>query len=157
MASREPGAIKAVLLGLIIAVCTAPSFAQKVGLGKKARKPLELATVQGCWKLVRDTVHPAGPGKWLRVPGSWCSGQKEGQGGSLAENAGPPLAVRAGESLIVEDHAGFAEAHLQAVAIEPAHQGATVQARLLAGGAVVRAVVLGPGRAVLDSQARVRP
>jgi hypothetical protein len=114
------------------------------------------------WLLVRDPTHPDGPGHLvsvLRPEG------KEQQPSTLPQNAAmhfrkvlPPLPVviRGGDSLIVEDAAGYASASLEAVALGPAAVGSEFQAKLRIGGAVVRVVALAPGRAEIAVRIEVR-
>jgi flagella basal body P-ring formation protein FlgA len=65
--------------------------------------------------------------------------------------------IRAGESLIVEEHTSLVDARLEAVALGSALAGSAITVRLKIGGRVVRAVALAPGRAELQPQAEARP
>lgn len=65
-------------------------------------------------------------------------------------------AIHAGERLMVEEKSAVAEGRLEAVALEPAQIGSTLDVRLRTGGKVMRAVAVAPGRAVLASDAEVR-
>ena len=56
--------------------------------------------------------------------------------------------------VIVEEHTAVVEARLEAMALGPAAVGGAFRARLRMGGKVVRAVALGPGRAVLEPERR---
>lgn len=149
--------IKALLLAMTIGMGAVCCLAQVLGQSEMRERHAALRSAEDCWKLVRDPIHPAGPGDWLRLEGSGCAGRKKGEPGNLPENNGAPLVVRAGQRLLVEDHAALVEARVQAVALEPAHPGDLVQARLTAGGAVIRALVLSPVLAVLAPQRRLNP
>jgi hypothetical protein len=109
------------------------------------------------WLLVRDPVHPAGPGRLVLVRHG--SRLTDGAGGKTlppARVVAQPI-VRAGDSLLVEEHTPVVDARLEAVALEPALQGATFRARLTIGGAVVRVVADAPGHAVLGAMSEVEP
>ena len=54
--------------------------------------------------------------------------------------------IRGGERVLVEEHTPVVDALLEAIALGPARQDATLRVRLKIGGAIVQAVVLGPGR-----------
>ncbi len=105
------------------------------------------------WLLLRDADHPGGPGRFVlaedRPAGS------EGRPLSSVEKAERlemlPV-IRAGDRLVVEEHTAVADARLEAVAMGPAAMGATLSVRLAIGGRMVRAVALGPGRAVFAQQ-----
>ena len=109
------------------------------------------------WLLVRDPVRPAGPGRLLLVRHG--DRLKAGAGGKTL----PPVRVvaqpivRAGGQVLVEEHTPVVEARLEAVALEPAVQGATFRARLTIGGTVVRVTAVSPGHAVLGATSEVEP
>jgi len=56
--------------------------------------------------------------------------------------------LRAGDRIVIEEHTPIADASLDAVALSSAVSGGAFTARLTAGGAIVRALALAPGRAV---------
>lgn len=109
------------------------------------------------WLLLRDWVHPGGPGRMVlasdegRVPGGvpvkWAPG--------TAERITRP-AIRAGDLVVVERSTAVVEARLEAIALEPAAIGTSFNARLRIGGKVVRAVALGVGRAAFEQEAEGR-
>jgi flagella basal body P-ring formation protein FlgA len=66
-----------------------------------------------------------------------------------AERVAALVAVHVGDRVVVEEHTRVAEAHLEAVALEPAVAGASFQARLKIGGRVMRVMAIAPGRAAL--------
>jgi len=126
------------------------------------------------WVLVRDASHPAGPGLLLRINDSAgettqaVRSKQTGQTGwstpktsvelnldTVRDDQAQVPIVHAGDRVIVEEHTAVIEARLEAVAIGPAFAGASFIARLSIGGRVVRAVALGPGRAVI--QERTQP
>jgi hypothetical protein len=125
------------------------------------------------WLLVRDASHPGGPGRMVPVA-EFKSEQSESakiesrEGHNLSGDPskamatepvfGPlPSIVRAGDRLIVEEHTSIVDARLEAIALGPAAAGATLNVRLKIGGKVVRALVLGPGRATLQTETEARP
>lgn len=115
------------------------------------------------WLLMRDLRHPGGPGL-LRLVSVERGGQAEVKKPGLEPERGPyrvesaqaglpfepalPV-IRGGDRVIVEEHTPVADARLEAVALGPARTGAAFNARLTIGGWTVRAVAVGPGRAVL--------
>jgi hypothetical protein len=108
------------------------------------------------WLLTRNPDHPGGPGR-LALVGGICN--RPAQDCALAEpsQAESRPVIRAGESLIVEEHTPFVDARLEAVALGSALAGSAITVRLKIGGRVVRAVALAPGRAELQPQAEARP
>jgi hypothetical protein len=121
------------------------------------------------WLLVRDESHPGGPGRLVPVMGSvptpqWKSTEKGKtpvvQSIAKVANPGtaaPSLIVRAGDRLIVEEHTRVADVHLEAVALGSATAGAALNVRLKLGGKVLRAIVIEPGRATLQTETEARP
>lgn len=103
------------------------------------------------WLLVRDASHPGGPGLLLlvsaarRTPADSRPGTQVGPGA-----ASPAPAIRLGDRVIVEQHTPVIDARLEARALSPARVGSAFNVRLTAGGRVMRAVALGPGRAVFE-------
>jgi hypothetical protein len=104
----------------------------------------------GRWLLMRDPVHPAGPGRLVLAGGMRIAVPQPG-----APAVEPPRPViHAGDRLIVEENTAVVEARLEAVALGPAGIGSPLDVRLKIGGKVVRAVALGPGRAAFLAEAR---
>lgn len=99
------------------------------------------------WLLLRDESHPAGPGHLVLVSPVRSAAETPKQTGREA-NAPPPL-IRAGDHILIEEHAAIVDARLEAVATEPAWLGSVFNARLAIGGKIVRAVAAGHGRAIL--------
>ncbi len=123
----------------------------------EALREIDDAATGDLWLLVRDPARPAGPGRLLLVRHG--DRLKAGAGGKTFTPA-PVLAqpiVRAGGQVLVEEHTPVVEARLEAVALEPAVRGATFRARLVIGGAVVRATAVSPGHAVLGAMSEVEP
>jgi hypothetical protein len=110
------------------------------------------------WLLMRNDAVPGGPGRLLLV-----AAHRNAAGGTLArtatqtEETGIHPVIRAGDRLIVEEHTAVADAALEARALTPAALGSALNVRLAIGGRVVRAVALGPGRAVFQPETGVRP
>lgn len=111
----------------------------------------------GQWLVTRDTAHPGGPGRIVRVEGLKAGGQPGSSAAALAlgksaAGAVPALPViHAGDALIVEEHTAVVDARLEAVALGAAARGAELKARLKIGGKVVRVVAVAAGRAELQS------
>ena len=82
------------------------------------------------WMLMRDPVHPEGPGRLVLVagpgmePASAGTRDREQPGASCrrADAASHPV-IHAGDALIVEEHTAVVEARLEAVALGPAVAG----------------------------------
>ncbi len=116
------------------------------------------------WLLTRDPRHPGGPGRMVLASGPADYRQNAGAAasvaGALPVEMSPPWrlpVIHMGDRLIVEERTALAEARLEAVALGPAFPGSPLKVRLVAGGLVVRAVALAPGRAALAPEAGGRP
>ena len=99
------------------------------------------------WILVPALDHPAGPGRWIvdpAMPAGAFGAAESGRGEAAAKTV-----IRAGDSIRVEEHSAVVDATLEAVAMGNAAEGAPLRVKLKAGGQVVRAIALGPGRARL--------
>lgn len=117
------------------------------------------------WLLERDPRHPAGPGRLVLAPAA-AVGARPFRQSEAARKAGelqrPEAVVRmtqvihAGDRLVVEENTPVVTARLEAVALGPAVAGAVFEVRLQIGGRAVRAVALGPGRAVFADQIGAR-
>lgn len=105
-----------------------------------------------CWLVLQNTGHPAGPG--LMIPAAdFAAG---GTHSSISEKE-RPIVIHAGDRLVIEEHTAAAEAFLEAVALNQASVGGTLEARLKIGGKVVRAVATVPGRAALMPSRSTQP
>jgi hypothetical protein len=100
------------------------------------------------WYLLRDPMHPGAPGRLTPFP---IHGDLAAQ--ALVEPLSRPI-VLAGDRLIVEDRTAVLSAHLEAVALRPAHKGQVIEARLT--GKAIRVQILGAGRARLVGIAEVK-
>ncbi len=115
------------------------------------------------WILMRDPVHPEGPGRLALAAGPGMdpanAGARDGMqpGSSAADRTRLHPVIHAGDVLIVEEHTAVVEARLEAVALGPAAAGAIFRARLKIGGKVVRAVAVSAGRAVFAPEEAARP
>ena len=102
------------------------------------------------WLLMRDPNRPGGPGILFQAAA--------GQIAAPAQTKSVVLPViRVGDRLIVEENTQLVEARLEAVALSPAQPGSAFNVRLVAGGKIVRAVALGPGRAAFAPVRGTRP
>jgi hypothetical protein len=105
------------------------------------------------WMLMRDPVHPEGPGRLVLAGGpgvdrAGASRQQRPVASAAGQAPGRPV-IHAGDELIVEEHTPVVETRLEAVALGPAEEGARFRARLKIGGKVVDAVAVSAGRAAL--------
>lgn len=115
------------------------------------------------WKLMRDAVHPEGPGRLMLAASpeiepvsEKTAGGKQPAISATKETPFHPV-IHAGDKLIVEEHTAVVEARLEAVAQGPAAQGAVFKARLKIGGKVVRAVAVSAGHAVFAPEEAAEP
>lgn len=97
------------------------------------------------WLLLRDPSHPGGPGR-LVVAGSFEGAAKRDM--KLSSISQLPI-IHSGDRVIVEEKTAIVEAHLEAVALAPAVNGARFPARLAIGGKTVSALAVAPGHAIL--------
>jgi hypothetical protein len=107
------------------------------------------------WLLVRNDVYPGGPGRLVLVAAHRKALRP--RAASETEEARLLPVIRAGDRLVVEEHTRVVDALLEARALSPAALGSALDARLMIGGRVVRAVALGPGRAALQPETEARP
>ena len=114
------------------------------------------------WRLVRDPIHPAGPGRLASVA-AWDGEATNSTGARrpAAEGEIPllPLArvILGGDRILVEESTPVASVRLAGVALGPACTGDLFLARLEAVGKTVRVVALGRGHARLAAVGEVRP
>jgi|SRR5271166_711493 len=114
------------------------------------------------WLLLRDPVHPGGPGRWAQVdmeesvPPMPEAKRVDVQRVAAAEAPPHPI-IRGGDRLILEENTAFMEVRLEAIALGPAVPGGVFQARLKIGGRNVKAVALTPGHAALAPEIEVMP
>jgi hypothetical protein len=110
------------------------------------------------WLLMRNDESPGGPGRLVLAADhrDASSGGLEQSTKQIRETQPLPV-IRAGDRLIVEEHTAIVDAVLEARALGPAALGSRFNVRLAIGGRVMRAVALGPGRAILQPEAGVRP
>jgi hypothetical protein len=128
------------------------------------------------WLLVRDSIHPGGPGRMilafapqgqaLNILGNGIGNAarsdariaaQSGHEQMLAGSGPAQPVIRAGDRLIVEENTAVVEARLEAVALNPAAIGSGLNVRLAIGGKVVRAVAVAPGRAAFVAESEARP
>jgi hypothetical protein len=102
------------------------------------------------WLLYRDSSHPGGPGRLVQAGSESVLGRViEAQTGSAVAAGEPPVILRAGDRVILEESTPRVEARLEAVALGPALEGAAVLVRLKLGGRIVSAVAVAPGRVAM--------
>jgi hypothetical protein len=110
------------------------------------------------WLLLRNDEFPGGPGRLVLAAAERnTSGTDATRLAGQAREAQFLPVIRTGDHLIVEEHTARVDAVLEARALNPAISGAALDVRLTIGGNVVRAVALGPGRAVLQPNTGIRP
>lgn len=98
------------------------------------------------WLLVRAVDHPGGPGRLVRADIAIASASGPAKPAIEAPLA---LVLRGGDRIVVVERTAVAETEMDAVALGPAAEGATCEARLRVTGRAVRVIALGPGRAEL--------
>lgn len=110
------------------------------------------------WLLVNDGIQPGGPGHWVRADAPFWRGAGSNLRGHKAKQdtaykaMHSKLVIRAGQLIVVEEHSAVADAHLNAVALEPASIGSILHVRLEVGGKTINVTASGPGRAVFNDQ-----
>lgn len=107
------------------------------------------------WILIPDPDRPGGPGRLVLTsqnPAPRPQGTLAGQ-----KKPAPMPVIRAGDRIQVEEHSAVVDATLEAMALGSAPSGVPLRVRLKVGGGVVRAVAVGPGRAVLAQGQEKRP
>jgi len=110
------------------------------------------------WFLLRDQVHPGGPGRLVRATADHIG--EPGTGPNPRPKAAiPPLrpVIHAGDRLIVEEHTAVADVFLEATALASSPLAVPFNARMRMGGRVVRVVALAPGRAVFEPETERLP
>jgi len=105
------------------------------------------------WLLVRGSDQPGAPGRLIMAAIPAGSSVRPAE---LTPAVTLPV-IHTGDRLIVEENTALIQARLEASALGPAAVGSPLKVRLLLGGAVVRAVALGPGRASFAMAAGRRP
>jgi hypothetical protein len=76
---------------------------------------------------------------------------------SVSGKRAPSVVIHAGDRLVVEEHTAVAQGYLDAVALNAAEVGGTLDIRLKIGSKVRRAVAIAPGRAALAQLREARP
>jgi hypothetical protein len=166
-----------------LALCSSPmdSLRAPVGAGREFVDPC----LGSHWKIQTNAEHPGWPGRLVLMDVGAVRG---GQGGNSASavsvenkagrassssrevpqfsaNLALPLAVRAGDRLIVEQDSAVLHAEFQAVALESAMAGDSVRVRLSAAstapqsiaGKVVSVLVTGAGQARWTFEKEINP
>lgn len=162
--TRGPRNISLILM-LVVSVAHSGSQAlPKADLSPVLSIPWRVvADSASCWLLVPASTRPEGPGLWLRLPLAQCKNGRtrdvnvESGTSSTVRVAHSLPVIRGGDQLLVEEHFNLADVCLLAEALGPARIGESFRVRLAAGGAVIRAVAVSPGHAVLTPDAGVRP
>lgn len=130
--------------------------------GQGERSVLQAQDSVSCWFLFQGE-HPGEPGRWLRTPLVQCrtrqtnSFNAEPMSSPAIGRAHCQPAVRGGDWVLIEGHSAIADMYLRAQALGPACPGEGFRARLHLGGAVVPAVAVSQGHAVLTPGTGVRP
>lgn len=157
-------ALGAVVLAHVITVMACAQLPSSLGSQGDIFREIDDPHTGDRWLLMRDDSAPGGPGRLVLVASqrSAAAGELDSSARHLSEanqshEARPLPVIRAGDSLIVEEHTAIADARLEARALSPAAPGSTLKVRLSIGGKVMRAVALGPGRAALQAEPGERP
>ncbi len=161
MKARENRIRSIVRLGVVGLLMGALPFSRAQASGPVIRV-IDDRTTGDRWLLVRDTVHPEGPGKMVRVKSPFEIANRDdsnpGRGpvGVAAVKTAPP-AIRAGDRVIVEEHSPAVDARFEAVALGSAAIGSELPVQLKIGGKIVAVMALGTGRAELEPAMRATP
>jgi hypothetical protein len=150
---QTPAGIESGLLARIAPARMSP--VQEPARGVVVREIDDLGTGTR-WLLMRDAGRPGGPDRLVPVQ---SSAHRAARNNVEIEPASAELrpVLHAGDRLIVEENSPRVEARFEAVALGPARLGSVLAVRLTVGGGVVRAVALGPGRAMLQVGTEARP
>ena len=110
----------------------------------------------GCWLLARNTMHPEGPGKLVRVAGQDRDCDRGSGSRSLRQQRQSSrlpfrVVIHPGDRLLVEQHSLLVNAQFEATAIEPAVPGERFGARLRVNGKVVTVVAVRAGLAEMTA------
>ncbi|MGH9563881.1 MAG: hypothetical protein ACRD3S_20700 [Terracidiphilus sp.] len=108
------------------------------------------------WLLVRDLIHPAGPGRLVLAPRPICGEKKDCIPKQRIPGGVLPV-IHMGDTVTVEEHTPVLDMRLQAVALEPSLQGALFKVRLKIGGKVVRVRAVAPGHALIPPENEGKP
>lgn len=100
------------------------------------------------WLLVRDPAHPGGPAKLLLL-GASAAPVDRIPGTRIPSRDSLIPAILAGDEITLEVHSGAADGWLEAVALNPARLGASVQVRVKIDGRTLPAIAAGHRRATL--------
>jgi hypothetical protein len=128
-------------LALLTADPATPRFAESGG-GQVVRV-IDDPSTGSRWLLAKDAAFPGGPGRMLLA----FAGESRIGTAAATRSTRPPLAIRTGDRLLVEESSAVAEVRLEAVAMGSAPAGALLDVRLKIGGRVLRVRALGAGRA----------
>ena len=104
------------------------------------------------WLLMRDALHPEGPGRLVRVGRMLNESGDRGQ--PLIAVALP--VIHAGDRVRLEEHTLVVNAVFESVALGAAPAGGPVKVRLKIGGRVVQAVATAPGHAAIVTESEVQ-
>jgi len=107
------------------------------------------------WQRIANSQHPGGPARMVIVSMSEVLASGHPGAAESRTPAAPPMVIHAGDRLLVEQKSPVLEAHLAAVALEPAALGQLLRVRLRAGanaeagtnGPVIQVEAAGPGLA----------
>ncbi|HVJ07580.1 MAG TPA: flagella basal body P-ring formation protein FlgA [Acidisarcina sp.] len=102
------------------------------------------------WGLLKDCAHPGGPGRLVALAPPTAGAAKAGQGNAtVAVAKREPVEIHAGETIALVEETSVVHLALQAIALESGAKGTRIKVRLVGGGSVLTAAVLGPGQAGL--------
>jgi hypothetical protein len=152
------------LAGLVWLAVASISYGQTESSSREsvlALRSIDDSPTGSHWLLIRDPVHPAGPGRLVNAPtarGEEPALVPDQNIATKVRDIQPTLhfVIRGGDTLIVEDDNGNANVRLEAVALGPAAVGSEFQVRLKIGGASIKVVALATGRAKIATQRVVR-
>ncbi|MGO8758880.1 MAG: hypothetical protein ACLQG3_12225 [Terracidiphilus sp.] len=108
------------------------------------------------WLLMRSDRSAGGPGRLVRIEETENRTSRESAGARPADNepAARPAVIRAGDSVIVEEHTTVVDARLEAMALSSAAAGKEFKVRLKIGGKVIRVIAVEAGLATIVPEER---
>ena len=149
-----------------------PFFSAAISISAQKVSPAARVSSQVIGEVVHTINDPQTGHRWLLLrgpkggPGRLVPAPADSKGHLLNDHAlqGYPTSdpsvspvICAGDRVIVEENSPVVSARLEAIALGPALSGSQLNVRLAIGGHVVRALALGPGRAVFASNNGARP
>ena len=139
---------------LVVAATCEPTGSKQIrGVGRHVVRYVEDPALRNTWAFFMDCDHPEGPGRLVTIDRTTPRVVNLIPVTTTVTNL-QPRGIHAGETITLVEDTPALHLALQAVALEAGAQGGTIRVRLLKGGAVLLALILGPGRVVLLPQSQ---